>query len=203
MWSLYSSNFQSSSSDVIKAFSTFLDSFPGWLSDKEFQKCTSIVNKLGGQCKPDWQREFLMHHIPAADLRRLSVLEKQTTEPELLAMIRARREEIERDMTIVGTMKSVVERSGWSPDMVSYLMEQPVEDYCQEILASDEDKLLRCLVSFGQSWRSAGDGERKVVQKLVEALEIVAKESDLHRMRAQWIIDKLRPHNSSSAPPPD
>ncbi len=200
MWSLYSGNFQSSKDEVLATFVAFMEHYSGWLGDKEFDHCQSVVRSLGGECKASWQDAFVRQHIVSADLKRLAVLETRTSNPELIDAIRARRDELQRGMTIIGTMKTVVDDSGWNPDMVTYLLQQPADSYREAILASSEPKLLRYLVGFGDSWKSAGAGERQVVQRLIEALEVIAKTSALHGMRAKWVLDEIRPRAGAVAP---
>jgi hypothetical protein len=199
MWSLYRQNFQSTEQEVIAAFTAFLDSYSGWLSDDEFSQCKSVIQNLGSSCNSIWNDDFLKYHIPSANLKRLAIFEKQTSNQELLAAIHVRQDLLQRGMTIIGTMKKFMNDSGWNPDMVEFLVQQPIDTYCQEILSSNEPKLLRYLVAFGESWRSAGASERQVVQKLVEALEIVAKKSDLHRIRSHWVLDEVRPRASEGS----
>jgi hypothetical protein len=192
MWRLYSGNFTSTADAVLKAFCDFLDQYAGWLSEKDLEQCVNVVTTLGGTPRPAWQDVFVKHHIARADIKLLAKLEARTQNQEVRQLIDARRLDLERGMTIFGTMKQVVVDSGWNPDMVAYLQQYSAEEYAEALVREDDPIALRYISQFADSWANAAAGEREVVARLAEALEIIKRQSPLHSIRAEWILRDLR-----------
>lgn len=193
-WSQFNGNFVADTEQVLTAFGKLLDMHAGHLSAHDYDQCIRVVVKLGGVIEPQWQDSYITCNIDSADLKGLSAFEKQTKTSSILKRIQARRETLQGGMTIYGTIKSIVEQSGWNPDMVEFLKDKPLEEYKREFLASTDKDLLHNLFGFARLWgRTEKEDERSIAQKMAAALDLIAKDSELNSMRVQGILDQISP----------
>lgn len=197
MWALFNGNFKAEPEQILAGFCEFLDQYSGQLSAHDLQQCLSLVEKIGGTVKAGWKDAYVLQNLPNADLNKVAELEQQASDPTTIEAIKERRNLLQREMSIYGTIKAVVDRQGWNPDMVEYLVQQPVDAYKQEIMSEADQSLLHNLYAFGRMWKSSGEKEQKVVQKMADALDMIASTSEVNRLRVQWILGEIRPATAS------
>ena len=200
LWNPYNRSFAANATDVLSAFTIFLNNYAAQLSFSQLWEVLRLTDALGARSqRRKWIDAWIAPRISRSTIKGLRDLAGHCRSKRLKHKIREQEKRLRRKTSLLSLITKVVDVKGWSPETVGQLDSFRTEDFRRAFLKHDEEHFLSALHEFCEMWKQSGVEEKAVEKKIEDALLSIAKTSRLNQMRVRLIIPWAFPANSGGA----
>jgi hypothetical protein len=186
VWGLFNRNFQSTKTEVEKAFTDFVEKHGKELAFGELKQVCDLFTMLGrDEISQKWKTEFIESKITTLTIDEAEFFKSQISNPEILRKISEREKEIQKDTSLKDVIYRMIEQRSWSPKDEAFLNSFSDDEYYKWLEYEKDENLLSHLRGFYQTFVGNPNNEiwKSIGAKLQGALKRLSKRSELDKHR--------------------
>jgi hypothetical protein len=195
-WDLYTGNFDDNEQEFVDELVATFRANMEYLAVRNLQTTVEMLRDLERDDLADSLiREYFDKHADDPDLIKMRhyAFINDIKDSRLVERLQAVWRESAKERTLTEVLRDLSGRNGWGPEDVELLAAHSVDDYYNFFKSERSDSLyfsIRTCLRFGE-FDNAGEKEKAIAAKAVEALKRIASESRINRLRVEGIY-KIR-----------